>query len=418
MSLRTVSGFRRAIILSGVEMPFSPNAATELSNIIEHLLGQVDRLCVEQVRIIREQVDVYRTDALVSDEQLLASCKAQAIQRLKGLGSDNPDTTPAQRVGRQRAEQGVPLTEVMKAYRVASRFWWEQIARVIEESGLPREDLLAAASDGWQKHTAFTDTMMASYQQVVTERLIQRDRERSALVGGLLDGRLPAHISVWEAARRLGLPESSHLVAVAMDFGAREAGSTPDVEHVLASRGFPSAWRLESDVNVGVVALRSPAAIARLAEVLTGTAERIGVSPVCDEANLSGTALKYARTALLAATVDDPIVVFALDPYAVAAVCDPQIMGRYARLVLGDIARIDPQEKSLLVDTFQHWSQTGSVIVTAKDLNCHPNTVRYRLRRIKDYTGRDPSRPCDAAELALALEADRRLDRGIEPETS
>jgi hypothetical protein len=32
----------------------------------------------------------------------------------------------------------------------------------------------------------------------------------------------------------------------------------------------------------------------------------------------------------------------------------------------------------------------------------HPNTVRYRLRRIADFTGRDPTQPRDAYVLRVA----------------
>jgi hypothetical protein len=32
----------------------------------------------------------------------------------------------------------------------------------------------------------------------------------------------------------------------------------------------------------------------------------------------------------------------------------------------------------------------------------HPNTVRYRLKRITDFTGRDPTQPRDAYVLRVA----------------
>jgi DNA-binding PucR family transcriptional regulator len=49
------------------------------------------------------------------------------------------------------------------------------------------------------------------------------------------------------------------------------------------------------------------------------------------------------------------------------------------------------------------------VVAVAERLCCHPNTVRYRLRRIEQRTGRSLSRPRDVAELCLALEVYRRL---------
>ena len=47
--------------------------------------------------------------------------------------------------------------------------------------------------------------------------------------------------------------------------------------------------------------------------------------------------------------------------------------------------------------------------MVGKLLFCHPNTVRYRLHRIEQRTGRSLSRPRDVAELCLAFEVHRRL---------
>jgi len=46
---------------------------------------------------------------------------------------------------------------------------------------------------------------------------------------------------------------------------------------------------------------------------------------------------------------------------------------------------------------------------TAERLYCHPNTVRHRLRRIEDRTGKSIGRPRELAELCLAFEIDLRL---------
>ncbi len=49
----------------------------------------------------------------------------------------------------------------------------------------------------------------------------------------------------------------------------------------------------------------------------------------------------------------------------------------------------------------------GSVETCARSLFVHPNTVRYRLRRIAEITGRDPTRPRDAYVLRIAVSVGR-----------
>jgi DNA-binding PucR family transcriptional regulator len=44
----------------------------------------------------------------------------------------------------------------------------------------------------------------------------------------------------------------------------------------------------------------------------------------------------------------------------------------------------------------------GAIEACARALFVHPNTVRYRLRRIADFTGRDPTQPRDAYVLRVA----------------
>jgi DNA-binding PucR family transcriptional regulator len=49
----------------------------------------------------------------------------------------------------------------------------------------------------------------------------------------------------------------------------------------------------------------------------------------------------------------------------------------------------------------------GSVESCARELFVHPNTVRYRLKRISDITGRDPMNPRDAYVLRVATTVGR-----------
>ncbi len=53
--------------------------------------------------------------------------------------------------------------------------------------------------------------------------------------------------------------------------------------------------------------------------------------------------------------------------------------------------------------------QGGSIEATARELFIHPNTVRYRLKRIQEVTGYAPGDPRDAYVLQLALTLGRLL---------
>ena len=74
----------------------------------------------------------------------------------------------------------------------------------------------------------------------------------------------------------------------------------------------------------------------------------------------------------------------------------------YLRLVAEDLT---------LVDTLAAYlERTGSLEGAARELFVHPNTVRYRLRRIADITGLTATIPRDAWSLRLALTLGRLAD--------
>lgn len=88
------------------------------------------------------------------------------------------------------------------------------------------------------------------------------------------------------------------------------------------------------------------------------------------------------------------------------------------RALLGDATAIAALESDVmrpLADAGPALSETldayldsgGAIEACARQLFVHPNTVRYRLKRIADFTGRDPTLPRDAYVLRVATTVGR-----------
>ena len=61
-----------------------------------------------------------------------------------------------------------------------------------------------------------------------------------------------------------------------------------------------------------------------------------------------------------------------------------------------------------LTETLDAYLDSGGAIeACSRKLFVHPNTVRYRLKRIADFTGRDPTLPRDAYVLRVAATVGR-----------
>ncbi len=99
------------------------------------------------------------------------------------------------------------------------------------------------------------------------------------------------------------------------------------------------------------------------------------------------------------------------------------------RALLGDRAALDalydqlvrPLETagSVLSDTLDAYMDCGAAVETcARQLFVHPNTVRYRLKKIAEVTGRDPTTPRDAYVLRIAATVGRLTRNHYKPSLS
>jgi len=132
-----------------------------------------------------------------------------------------------------------------------------------------------------------------------------------------------------------------------------------------------------------------------------------------DDLRQTAKALRNARMMLRARPDSGPAVtVFDGSILATAAVSAPEEMIELAAPVLDRFADLGAEERHVLFETFQAWLDNGgSPTAAAEVLCCHPNTVRYRLHRIEERTGRSLSRPRDVAELCLVFQVQRSLVR-------
>lgn len=98
------------------------------------------------------------------------------------------------------------------------------------------------------------------------------------------------------------------------------------------------------------------------------------------------------------------------------------------RALLGDATAIAALEAEVmrpladagpaLTETLDAYLDSGGAIeACARKLFVHPNTVRYRLKRIADFTGRDPTLPRDAYVLRVAATVGR-LSRQAYPSST
>ena len=85
-----------------------------------------------------------------------------------------------------------------------------------------------------------------------------------------------------------------------------------------------------------------------------------------------------------------------------AAVTDERLID-YSRRHLGPLMEHDKARKGSLVPTLRAYLETGEQQEAAKRLRVHPNTLRYRLDRIREISGVDLEDPETRLNMAVAL---------------
>src|SRR6266536_887023 len=384
--------------------------APEVAEIAGAVRARLPDLVEKVVQRIRADFDFYRDGGVVDLDELRDSVGANLGSMVGQLTmAGPPDLSTPRETGRRRARQGAPLPELLHAYRIGFSELWEAIVDEARRGGQAgSETMVDAASGVWWLIGEYTQELTVAYREAAAELLLAGARERAALVEALFTGGVPDRDTLWEAAKLLRLPWEGVFVAVAVETPGLAQEGLPDAEALLAARGIGSAWQLHPDTQMGVVSLRHPDTVPLLLELLgRGARARAGVSPVYHSLGDTPRALHYARLVQSSLPPGAPAVAqFEHTPLRVLAAAAPDAAGELARTVLGGVLDLPAQDRSTLLGTLRAWFEAGgSAVETGKRIYCHPNTVRYRLRRLQERTGRSLDDPRAVAELLVALEA-------------
>lgn len=384
----------------------STDLEAQIVEIQTALLDRCDELGAVVADTIWREIDYYAETGQIGRDELTANSRKSLREIFEALNADNKyDTEIAARTGAARARAGIPLPAIMEAYRVAARLTWDELVSVAaSHRRLTREAFIRATGRLWLAQDVYTYAMATAYRDTVSRKVLSRAAERAALVEALIDGRIVEQADLWEIAKMLRLPARGPYVVVAAECASLGKSALRGIEAKLSSIEIASAWRLLPDVELGLVHVRNNATLERLNKTLTGLAStRIGISSRFDDLRRTPQGVTYARIALSVDRRDGSLLaMFEAKPLAIAAVSAPSVMKQVSSAIF---AEFDERERESLFTTFRVWASTGgSISDTAERLYCHANTVRHRLRRIEELTGKSLNRPLDLAELCLAFE--------------
>lgn len=91
---------------------------------------------------------------------------------------------------------------------------------------------------------------------------------------------------------------------------------------------------------------------------------------------------------------------------------EPGLADHFAARILAPLDRLTPAARSTLAETLAAWlREQGQIVATAAALHAHPQTVRYRMRKLRAVLGPALDDPRSRLSLQLALEHRLHQDR-------
>ena len=389
----------------------SSDLEAQIVEIQTALLKRCDALGAIVADTVWRGVDCYADTGQIPKDELIADCRTAFRRIFEALNAATPFSTEhPTRVGVARARAGIPLPAMLEAFGIAGRLARGEIADLATaRPDLSREAFMRISERYWLAQDAYTDAMADAYRDTMSRKILDQAAERAALVEALIDGRIVEQADIFEIAQMLKLPVRGPYVAVAAECASLGRSALIGIEAKLNSLEIASAWRLLPDVELGLVYVRDDAMLDILKKTLARLAvNRIGLSSPFDDLRSTPQGVKYARIALSVEPRDGTLLAtFEATPLSIAAVSAPDVMKQVSSAVLAGFADFDERERAVLFTTFRVWADAGgSISDAAQRLHCHANTVRHRLRRVEEVTGKSLGRPTELAELCLAFEVD------------
>jgi hypothetical protein len=308
-------------------------------------------------------------------------------------------------LGRGEFRAGRSLDALLAAYRVGARLAWRRFVAAGTEGGLDPEIIFVLG----EAIFAYIDELSAEsaegYAEEQSAAAGESQRRRRRLVRLLVQEPPPAAEAVRTAAQAAGWPLPRTLGAVVA--GEAEQGAAD--EEILDAIATRLARRLGSGAigaavdGAACVLLPDPAAPGRRRQLEAALGENraaLGPAGAWTEAAAS---LRRARSAYRLPAADALVV--AEDRLADLLLrADPPLAADLAAARLAPLAGLAPAARTRLEETLRAWlDRPGQVQAVAATLGVHPQTVRYRVRQLRDLFGARLDDPDARFELLLAL---------------
>jgi PucR C-terminal helix-turn-helix domain len=372
----------------------------EVGRVVEPVIGS---LAGEIAAAIGASIEEYREPLRGAFGRAVRAAIYETLRQfVEQIGRPAEGVRPGRDVyvdlGRGECRAGRTLDALQAAYRLGARVAWRRIAAVARDAGLDSATLALLAESIFAYIDELSAESVEGYASEQAALAGERQRARQALVRQLIDGELDPAEAV-QAARAVDWSPRRVAVLVA---------EHRDPERLVRLLG---AGAIGAHVDgLACVLLGDPDGHGRRESLIRSLAGRLAaLGPTVTLAAVPRSwalAARAARLARAGVLPGDRLVIADEALPELVLFADEELVGELARARLEPLAGLTAAGRARLEATLRSWLRHhGAVAAVAAELHVHPQTVRYRLARLRECFGAQLDDPEARFELELALRA-------------
>ncbi|WP_009476160.1 CdaR family transcriptional regulator [Rhodococcus sp. JVH1] len=292
----------------------------------------------------------------------------------------------------ERAQEGVPIEDIIRGYRLSLRVIHDRFLELAAEAGMPADEILESSNLLWEVGDWFTAIAAVEYRHHAVRDAVRETMRRAELLRELLGGSL-SNPRIHSAATALNIdPVGRYSVFCLLPHGTAEGDTVrAALEHLTdpppVMAEFEGRW---VGLTVDPPNMRPPRHVVAVGP-------RVELADLPESARIADLILRIAQ--------NQPPGTYSLDDasWRIATLAEPAVTGllrtKYVQpaLDLGEFGE-------LLLDSVKALLQEDlNIVRAAQKLVVHPNTLRYRLGKYEELVGVSLTSTSTIVEAAWVL---------------
>ncbi len=322
-----------------------------------------------------------------------------------------------QEFGRGEGLQGRSLNSLQAVYRLGVRLAWRRLAEIGQQVAIPPPAMYELAESGFAFLDGLVDESLRGYAEAAARQAGERLRLQRKLTQAILH---ESAAGASDAAKSLA-ELSAHAARIGWTLPDRLAVGVlirPSRESVTPAVGPEVLLDMESEQPLMVVP--DPQQVGRTEQLKRATAGWTGALGPSVPLGEAATSLRWATAAVglmeRGLLPSDGLLSCTEHTQALVLLPPEALIGDLSARCLAPLAHCGPTQGRRLAETLLAWLEIrGGAPEVAARLGVHPQTVRYRMRQIRELWGDEVDDPDRRFELELVLRAQRLRGELAEP---